>query len=416
MKVKLIGLGVLLFFSYITFAQKKLDLSNCEEQFLKNNLLLLAKHYNIDASKALTMQAKIWDLPYLSGEFNAINPPNGRVLDVGGRGQKALAIQQLIYLGGKRKNEVALAKVNEQIAELDFQDLLRNLKFQLRKSFFTLYFNNKKIETTDLQINHINDLVNAYTEQVQKANVSLKELIRLQSLLITFRNERTEIVNSNFEEQNNLKLLLNEVENIIPVYDETSFNRYIRETVGDIKTLEGIAVENRPDYSLMKKNIEANEWNVKWQQSLAKPDINLGLSYDQRGGAFNNQVNITFGIPLAFWNRNQGNIKFSQIILQQAKADKETFSQKLQTEIATNLNKWNEAKINYRQLSPSIISGFEEVYNGVLQNFQKRNISILEFTDFMESYNVMSLQVNESKKRVALTAEELNSVLNYNVF
>ena len=416
MKVKHIGLGVILFICQITFAQKKLDLSSCEQQFVKNNLLLLARHYNIDATKALTIQAKIWDLPYLSGEFNAINPPNSKVLDVGGKGQKALAIQQLIYLGGKKKNQVALSKVNEQMADLDFQDLLRVLKFQLRKSFFTLYFNNKKIETTDVQIAHILDLVNAYTVQVQKGNVPLKELVRLQSLLISFRNERIEIINSNIDEQNNLKLLLNETANITPVYDETTFNKYLKETVGDTKVLEGLATENRADYLLVNKNIEANQWSVKWQQSLAKPDVNLGLSYDQRGGAFNNQVNVTFGIPLAFWNRNQGNIKFSQVILQQAKADKETFSQKLQTEIATNLSKWNEAKINYQQLSPTTIADFDEVYRGVLQNFQKRNVSILEFTDFMESYNVMSLQINESKKRVALTAEELNSVLNYNVF
>ncbi len=416
MKVKHLGLGILLFFSQITFAQKKLELSSCEEQFVKNNLLLLARHYNVDANKALTLQAKIWDLPLLSGEFNAINPPKNRVLDVGSKGQKALAIQQLIYLGGKKKNQVELSKVNEQMSELDFQDLLRSLKFQLRKSFFTLYFNNKKIETTDVQIAHINELVNAYTAQVQKGNIPLKELVRLQSLLISFRNERTEIVNSSIEEQSNLKLLLNETDNIIPLFDESTFSKYVKENVGDIKTLEGIATENRPDYSLVKKNIEANEWNVKWQQSLAKPDLNLGLSYDQRGGAFNNQVNVTFGIPLAFWNRNQGNIKFSKVILQQAKADSEVFSQKLQTEIVTNLNKWTEAKSNYQQLSAGTIAGFEEVYNGVLQNFQKRNISILEFTDFMESYNVMSLQINESKKKVALTAEELNSVLNYNVF
>lgn len=80
------------------------------------------------------------------------------------------------------------------------------------------------------------------------------------------------------------------------------------------------------------------------------------------------------------------------------------------------MNKWKEAKINYQQLPITIISDFDEVYKGILLNFQKRNVSILEFTDFMESYNMMSLQLNELKKRVALTAEELNSVLNYNVF
>ncbi len=416
MNVRNFGLGIFLFCSQIIFAQKKIDLSNCEEQFLKTNLLLLAKHYNIDAAKALTIQAKIWDTPYLSGEFNLVNPQNNGILDVAGNGQKAFAIQQLIYLGNKKKNQVALSKINEELAEYDFQDLLRNLKFQLRKSFFILYFNNKKIETTDLQINQISELVKAYSVQAQKGNVPLKELVRLQSLLISFRNERIDIVNSSLEEQNTLKLILNETENILPLYDETTFEKYVRNDVGEAQELEKLAIANRPDYQFSTKNIEANEWNVRWQQSLAKPDLNLGLSYDQRGGAFNNQVNITVGIPLPLWNRNQGNIKFSQVVLQQSRAEKQTVTQKIQTEIASNLIKWKESKINYQQLSIGTISDFDEVYKGILQNFQKRNIGILEFTDFMESYNQMSLQLNELKKRVAISAEELNSVLNYNVF
>jgi cobalt-zinc-cadmium efflux system outer membrane protein len=209
---------------------------------------------------------------------------------------------------------------------------------------------------------------------------------------------------------------LNETENILPLYDETTFEKYVRNDVGEAQELEKIAIENRPDYQFSTKNIEANEWNVRWQQSLAKPDLNLGLSYDQRGGAFNNQVNITVGIPLPLWNRNQGNIKFSQVVLQQSRAEKQTVTQKIQTEIASNLIKWKESKINYQQLSIGTISDFDEVYKGILQNFQKRNIGILEFTDFMESYNQMSLQLNELKKRVAISAEELNSVLNYNIF
>ena len=200
MKLKLVGFSILLLFNQLSNAQKKLDLNGSEEQFLKNNLLLLARHYNIDAAKAQTIQAKIWELPFFSGEFNLINPTDSKVLDVAGGGQKAFSVQQLIYLGNKKKNQVDLAKINEQLAELDFQDLLRNLKYQLRQSFYIVYFNNKKIETTDLQINQISELVNAYSQQAQKGNVPLKELVRLQSLLISFRNERIEIVNSNLEE------------------------------------------------------------------------------------------------------------------------------------------------------------------------------------------------------------------------
>ncbi|MNF17884.1 hypothetical protein D3C80_2216560 [compost metagenome] len=52
----------------------------------------------------------------------------------------------------------------------------------------------------------------------------------------------------------------------------------------------------------------------------------------------------------------------------------------------------------------------------MLTNFQKRNVSLLEFTDFMESYNQAIIQLNELKKKVVLAGEELNSTINKDLF
>jgi outer membrane protein, heavy metal efflux system len=407
---------MLLLFHQIGTAQKALTLEQCETQFLQKNLVLLAAQYNIDAAKALTIQAKLWDNPYFSLDFNGINPQDGRVLDVGGKGEKGFSIQQLVYLGKKKQNQVALSKTNEALAALDLQDLLRNLKAQLRKSFYTIYFNNKKLETNDAQIANIETLVQSYAVQAQKGNIALKELVRLQSLLLNFKNARMEIVNSNLEEQANLNLLLSEVETIKPMAEEGVFNRYASLHLSDKASLDTLALNNRPDYLLARKKIEANEWNVKWQKSLAIPDLTVGMSYDQHGGAFNNQINFSVGIPIPVFNKNQGNIQYAETILKQSQAEQQSISWRLQSEVAAALTKWRTAKDNYNQLSAATIADFEAVYNGVLQNFQKRNISLLEFTDFMESYNQMTIQLSEYKKNVVLSGESLNAILNSKIF
>lgn len=410
------GLLLLLLMGQLALAQKTLTLQDCESQFLKNNLFLLASHYNIDASKALTIQAKIWENPTLTAQLNAYNPQRNQYFDIGNNGEKAFGIEQLIYLGGKKRNEVKLAQTNEQLAELDFNDLLRTLKFQLRSSFYTVFYNSKNIETTDKQIAHLEDLIDSYTVQAQKGNVPLKDLVRLQALYLDFKNQRAEAVNSNIEEQGHLKLLLNETENIVPLVTDTDFGKYTKEITFDPKELEKEATANRPDYLQKQKTIEANTINVKLQRSLSIPDITLGANYDQRSGAFNNEANLTVGIPLPLWNKNKGNIRYAQTVLEQSKAEQQNFALQLQTEIATSLNQWQESKNNYKQLKGSASDNFELVYNGILQNFQKRNISLLEFTDFMESYNQTTVQINELKKKVVLSAEALNSTINKDLF
>ena len=413
---KLFALLLLILIHQTGSAQKTVTLEECESQFLKNNLFLLASQYNIDASKALTIQSRIWDNPTLTAELNAYNPERNQYFDIGKEGQKAFGIEQLIYLGGKKRNEIKLAQTNEKLAELQFNDLLRTLKLQLRKSFYTVYYNTKSLETTDDQLTHIEDLINSYSVQVQKGNIPLRDLVRLQSLYLNFKNERMEVVNDNIEEQGNLKLLLNSQENIVPDVSKEEFNKYLKEIPFDLKSFEGEAIANRPDYLSKQKDIEANELNVKWQKSLSVPDITVGATYDQRSGAFNKEANLTLGIPLPLWNKNKGNIKYAQTILEQSKVEKQNFDLQLQTEISSAWNKWDESRKNYIVIKPTVNEDFQAVYNGILTNFQKRNISLLEFTDFMESYNQAAVQVNELKKKVALSAEEFNSTINKDLF
>jgi len=413
---KLFAILLLILIHPVGFAQKTFTLEECESQFLKNNLFLLASQYNIDASRALTIQSKIWENPTITAELNAYNPERNQYFDIGKEGQKAFGIEQLIYLGGKKRNEIKLAQTNEKLAELQFNDLLRTLKLQLRKSFYTVYYNTKSLETTDDQLTHIEDLINSYSAQVQKGNIPLRDLVRLQSLYLNFKNERMEVVNDNIEEQGNLKLLLNSQENIVPQISKEEFNKYLKEIPFDLKNFQDEAIANRPDYLAKQKDIEANELNVKWQKSLSVPDITVGATYDQRSGAFNKEANLTLGIPLPLWNKNKGNIKYAQTILEQSKVEKQNFDLQLQTEITSAWNKWDESRKNYIVIKPTVNSDFEAVYNGILTNFQKRNISLLEFTDFMESYNQAAVQLNELKKRVALSGEELNSTINKDLF
>lgn len=413
---KLIGLVLLLFLNQVVFGQKIVTVKDCENIFLENNLVLLASHYNIDASKALIIQARIWDNPTFTADLNAYNPEKEKYFYNGSQGAKSFGIEQLIYLGGKKRNEVKLAQATAKQTELEFDELLRTLKFQLRKSFYTVYFNSKNLETIDRQLSHIEELISSYSVQTQKGNLPLKDLVRLQSLFLNFKNDRIEVVNSTLEEQANLKLLLNESENVVPALTDIDFEKYTKEISLDAKVLESIAIESRPDYLQQQKNIEINELNIKYQKSLAIPDLTLGLAYAQRGGAFDNQKNVTLGIPLPLWNKNKGNIQVAKALLEQSKVEKQAFDLQLQTEIASNWNKWNESRKNYQLLSPKINADFEMVYKGILENFQKRNISLLEFTDFMESYNQAAIQMNELKKKLVLSGEEFNSTINKDLF
>jgi len=130
--------------SVFVYSQQRMTLEECEESFQKNNLQLLAAQYNISEAEADIIQAKIWDLPNLSVELNAIDPENKKIFHIGSTGAKEVGIEQLFVLGRKRKNEVAFARSNKEIAEMQFQGLLVDLRSQLRSTFYNILFEQKK--------------------------------------------------------------------------------------------------------------------------------------------------------------------------------------------------------------------------------------------------------------------------------
>ncbi|ESU18859.1 outer membrane efflux protein [Flavobacterium cauense R2A-7] len=397
-------------------SQRNITLKECDDALQKNNLLAIAGQYNITASKAAVIQARIWEQPFISAEINALNPDANRTFDIGQNGQKALAIQQLIYLGGKKRNEIKVAKSNAELAELQFEQLISNLKFELRQSFYSVYFDQKKLTSLASQSEQIETLLKSNEIQAEKGNIPLKDVVRLQSLLLNLKNDKIAVQKDVTFQKQNLALLTGIAEPINPIVDETKIiDDYTIPKYSEEELLK-LAKEKNPEYLISLKQVETQEATVKLQKSLSIPDVTTGFSYDQNGGAFHNQVNFTLGIPLPLWNKNKGNIKIAQAQLGEIKANSDYKTLELQEQIRSSFALWKEQKLQYTSLSKSINQNLDAVYQGVLQNFLKRNISLFEFTDFMESYNQSTLQLNEMRKQFILSSEELNHIVNTTIF
>jgi len=406
--------AVLIFSFNFSFSQTRLTLEEADAAFLKNNLILLAEEYNIDVYKAAVIQAKIWEQPYLSGEFNVINPQDNRFFDAGKNGQKGLAVEQLIYLGGKKKKEIDFAKNNQAIAELEYEQLIRTLRFELQNQFYQLYFSQEKFNNLTLQLKNLDTLILSYGKQTEKGNISLKDLVRLESLSLSLRANLSEIQSVIFQAQSSLKILTGINEDFLALINPnmSQLNRLIVFTNEELKTK---AIQQNIELQISKKLVESNELNIAWQKALAIPDLTIGAAYDQRGGAFQNQTNLTFGIPLPLWNKNKGNIKISQSLLDQSK----TLVKQKELEISNEVNNALKTFLFYQNQYNQTIStqaNFEKVYEGVLQNFQKRNISLIEFTDFMESYNQSLLYLNDIKTKLFQQGYYLNFLCNETIF
>lgn len=398
------------------FGQENLTLREAEARFLQNNLLLLAEEYNVEASEALALQAQLWDNPYLSAEINAFHSSENAFFDAGRNGQKAFALEQLIYLGGQKRKEVQMMRSHARQASLQLKELLRNLRFQLRVSYFSIYYDEMALAAFDRQLGQIDSLLAVYTDQAGKGNVPMKDVVRLQSLLFGLQNDRIELVNQIADERALLHLLLAAETHVVSAPSDAELQQYTQEMTLSASELQQLALESRPDLLLATEALHTAELNLQWQRSLAVPNLSLGAAYDQRGGAFDNQINLTLGMPLPLWNRNQGNIKYAEALIKQSAAGKDLYALQVKSEVLAALQKYREALQSQLAIGGEDLQQFEAVQKGVFANFQRRNITILEFTDFIESYQQSLFQYNRLRKNLVTSCEQLNYVTSTTIF
>ena len=213
---KILLIFLLLFLcSKILFAQHgvtgdtlSLTLPDAENLFLQKNFLLLAAKYQVSASDAAIIQAKLYPNPTISIDQGAYNEDNKKWFDLSKSGETAGSLQQVILLAGKRNKQVSVAKINSQISIYQFYDLIRTLRYELRSSFYGLYFLQQPVAVYDKEIESLRSLIDVYTDQYSKGNIAFKELARLQALQFSLQNERLDLLKQVTEKQSSLFLVM----------------------------------------------------------------------------------------------------------------------------------------------------------------------------------------------------------------
>ena len=243
----------------------------------------------------------------------------------------------------------------------------------------------------------------------------MKEVVRLKSLYFQLNNDRTELFNEIAEREKELKTLLHSPSIVLPVVDEAKLSAY-QSGQWQLLNLADSALNNRTDFKIAQSQTKLALLNYSLQRREAVPDIQIGAMHDQASAYVPNYNAITFSIPLPLWNRNQGNIRSAKHSLEVARTQEEQRMMEITNEVLATRAKLEQVEKEYQRATETLGPDIEVLNKSVNENFQKRNLSLLEFVDFFESYNENILQFNRLKMSRLSTYEELNFVTGSELF
>lgn len=405
-----IGVIVLTAITNALYAQNQTDtltlkFQEAERRFLVNNFTLIAQKYNVDATRALIRQAKLWDNPTLSTDQNLYSKGSGLFNHSDGNGQVFAQINQLFRTAGKRGKQIRLANDDVNVQQAKFNDLLRNLHYNMQVDFAQLDNLLQQNKIYQYEINSSNNLVKAITTAYGVGNSSLRDVVRLRALAFGLENDEVENNRQINELEKDLKTLL--------VVKETTFIKPDMTTPAtnvslNITALIDTAKANRGDYQASKFLLEQAGHNLSYQKSLAIPDLTIGVDYDRASNYVPNYYGLAISLPLPFINRNQGNIRSAKFSIQNQEYVLKNSDLQVRNDVVTAVEQYNLSLQLFSKNNLDFYGTYDKLFANVVKAYKERQMGLVEFIDFFASYKDTKLKVIQQQYNLEKAIADVN--------
>ncbi|WP_312791632.1 TolC family protein [Sphingobacterium sp.] len=390
--------------------QNRLKKSEIEQVFLAHNLTLLAQRFHIQQAEAGMLQAKLWPNPKIEiSEVNLWKNPSSETLPAlighyGKNQQVALELEQTIELAGKRKKRIQLQLLEKENAKLQFEELLRNLKYDLRNKCIELQVLQERERLYSDQVTIFHKLAQSYQKQWKEGNVSEMDYLRIQSESIAFANKLSEIQQQKIEKMNAVAQYLGSKGQALSIIDTLGIPVFIGNKANEWKL---IALDSRSDYKLIHNELKKSKAQLEIEKAERVPDLQVSLNYDRGGNIMRDFVGVGLAMDLPLFNRNQGNIKVAQLELEKNKIEIEQFRIDIEREIGFLAARLSNLESSLKATDQQFDGKLDIALERYVRNFQQQRLTIVEFIDFINNYMENKEAILERRANYLQYGEEL---------
>ena len=393
---------------------QNITLDNLEAAFLQKNYALIANKFNVDRIDAEIIQEKLWQNPTLSiSEVNLwktyhVEEQPYLFGKYGKNQQISVELEQLIETAGKRKKRVAIKELEKNSALFEYEELLRELKKELRQTYFSLARIQSEKKELQNSVDLFEQMMTQYQRQADLKNVPKADFYRLQTELIGLQKDQIELENQEIEYINKLRLLTQNSDLNVNEIDFSRFNSHSKSIPFNAKQL---AKEQNIALKKQENEINLAEKQLILEKAQRTPDLTFQMNYDRGGNIMRDFVGVGVSIDLPIFNTNKGNIKASEIALSQQQITKNALHSELDISIdrlQNQISQLDKALIQWKKLNNQEQLTMIDNYKKHLQNKQ---ITLLEFIDFTQAYRESQKAYLDLLENYQNTFEELNYIV-----
>jgi cobalt-zinc-cadmium efflux system outer membrane protein len=390
----------------------KITLDDAIRLALQHNHTLLAARTTIQQNQAAEVTANLRPNPTIFTDWEYLplsSPPQGESFSayLQASTEADLGLSYLIERGHKRERRLEAAKAATAVTRAQVTDNERGVAFQVGSLFIDAQLAESTLELAETDVKSFQKTVDIGEIQYKDGGISENDYLKIKIQLVQFE---TDVQQARLNKAQSLSDLRQQLgyESVPADYDVVGEFEY-RPLAVTIEELQAKALQNRPDLRAAVLGVTAANSQYSLAKANAKQDPTLSGNYSHANGI--NGITWSFSIPLAIFDRNQGNIAQTRIAIRQADEQQKATGGQVLTDV-------RDAYEGMRE-NAHIVQLYKSTYLDVAQKsrdiseyaYRRGALALLDFLDAERSYRATQLAYRQAVAAYLTALEQLRQAV-----
>jgi len=388
----------------------KITLDDAIQMALAHNHTLLAARTTIQQSEAAETTANLRPNPVLLGDAQFLpvfNPDQFDSNYVDNSAQFDLGISYLFERGKKRQHRLEAAKDQTAVTRSQVADNERSLTFQVATLFTNAQLAESTLELAQQDLKSFQNTVDISQERYRAGDIGLDDLLKIKLQLLQFQTDASEAQLARVQALADLRQLLGR-ESVPLDYDVAGQLDY-QPVSAKVEDLQAKALTTRPDLRAAQQSVTAANSQYALAKADGKRDITGQINYTHIAAL--STTSLFGSIQLPIFDRNQGEIARTHVVITQAQEQEKATSD----QVITDVEDAYEGLRTNNQVIQLYRSGYldeAQQDRDISEYAYKRGAaSLLDFLDAERSYRATQLAYRQALASYALALEQLREAV-----
>jgi cobalt-zinc-cadmium efflux system outer membrane protein len=316
-------------------------------------------------------------------------------------------LSYLIERGNKRPRRLDAAKAATAVTRSQVADNERGTAFQVGSLFINAQLAESILELARTDLKSFQETVAIGDVQFKDGGMSENDHLKIKLQLLQFEQDVQQALLNKVQALSDLRQQLG-YDSVPADYDVAGGFEY-RALVVTLEELQAKALQNRPDLRAALLGVTAANSQYALAKANGKQDPTISANYSHVNGL--SAATWSFSIPLAIFDRNQGNIAQTRIGIRQAEEQQKAASGQVLTDVRDAYEGLQEGA--------RIIQLFRSTYLDVAQRsrdiseyaYRRGALALLDFLDAERTYRATQLAYRQAVAAYLTALEQLRQAV-----